>query len=81
MKKQTEWLRVVLFGKLAEVAGEFLRKGSQIYIEGQLVTGKWQDKHSQERYSTEVMVNVNSSMQIPGSRQQSGSSSSHSRDS
>ncbi|ECJ2263241.1 single-stranded DNA-binding protein [Salmonella enterica subsp. salamae] len=76
MKEQTEWHRVVLFGKLAEVAGEYLRKGSQVYIEGQLRTRKWQDQHDQDRYSTEVVVNVNGSMQMLGNRQQSGSSSS-----
>lgn len=74
MKEQTEWHRVVLFGKLAEVASEYLRKGSQVYIEGQLRTRKWQDQHGQDRYSTEVVVNVNGSMQMLGSRQQSGSS-------
>jgi single-strand DNA-binding protein len=76
MKEQTEWHRVVLFGKLAEVASEYLRKGSQVYIEGQLRTRKWQDQQGQDRYSTEVVVNVNGSMQMLGSRQQSGSSSS-----
>lgn len=74
MKEQTEWHRVVLFGKLAEVASEYLRKGSQVYIEGQLRTRKWQDQHGQDRYSTEVVVNVNGSMQMLGSRQPSGSS-------
>ncbi|HCI9483987.1 single-stranded DNA-binding protein [Raoultella ornithinolytica] len=76
MKEQTEWHRVVLFGKLAEVAGENLRKGLQVYIEGQLRTRKWQDQHGQDRYSTEVVVNVNGSMQMLGSRQQSGRPSS-----
>lgn len=76
MKEQTEWHRVVLFGKLAEVASEYLRKGSQVYIEGQLRTRKWQDQHGQDRYSTEVVVNVGGTMQMLGSRQQSGSSSS-----
>lgn len=76
MKEQTEWHRVVLFGKLAEVASEYLRKGSQVYIEGQLRTRKWQVQHGQDRYSTEVVVNVNGSMQMLGNRQQSGSSSS-----
>ena len=58
MKEQTEWHRVVLFGKLAEVAGEYLRKGSQVYIEGQLRTRKWTDQSGQEKYTTEVVVNV-----------------------
>ena len=58
MKEQTEWHRVVLFGKLAEVAGEYLRKGSQVYIEGQLRTRKWTDQSGQDKYTTEVVVNV-----------------------
>lgn len=57
-KEVTEWHRVVLFGKLAEVAGEYLRKGSQVYIEGQLRTRKWQGADGQDRYTTEVVVNV-----------------------
>jgi single-strand DNA-binding protein len=76
MKEQTEWHRVVLFGKLADVAREYLCKGAQVYIEGQLRTRKWQDQHGQDRYSTEVVVNVNGSMQMLGSRQQPGGSSS-----
>lgn len=76
MKEHTEWHRVVLYGKLAEVAGEYLRKGSQIYIEGQLRTRKWQDQNGQERYSTEVVVGVHGAMQMLGGRQQSGGSSS-----
>ncbi|MBK5016625.1 single-stranded DNA-binding protein [Pantoea sp. S62] len=66
----TEWHRVVLFGKLAEVAGEYLRKGSQIYIEGQLRTRKWQDQSGQDKYSTEVVVNVGGTMQMLGGRTQ-----------
>ncbi|AFJ47300.1 single-stranded DNA-binding protein [Shimwellia blattae] len=69
VKEQTEWTRVVLFGKLAEVAGEYLRKGSQVYIEGQLRTRKWQDQSGQERYTTEVVVNVGGTMQMLGGRQ------------
>jgi single-strand DNA-binding protein len=68
MKEQTEWHRVVLFGKLAEVAGEYLRKGSQVYIEGQLRTRKWQDQSGQERYTTEIVVNVGGTMQMLGGR-------------
>jgi len=68
----TEWHRVVLFGKLAEVAGEYLKKGSQVYIEGQLRTRKWQDQGGQERYTTEVVVNVGGTMQMLGGRQQGG---------
>jgi len=72
-KEMTEWHRVVLFGKLAEVAGEYLRKGSQVYIEGQLRTRKWQDQSGQEKYTTEVVVNVGCTMQMLGGRQQGAS--------
>ena len=72
MKEQTEWHRVVLFGKLAEVAGEYLRKGSQVYIEGQLRTRKWTDQSGQEKYTTEVVVNVGGTMQMLGGRQGGG---------
>jgi single-strand DNA-binding protein len=74
MKEQTEWHRVVLFGKLAEVAGEYLRKGSQVYIEGQLRTRKWTDQSGQEKYTTEVVVNVGGTMQMLGGRQGGGGS-------
>ncbi|WP_258575713.1 single-stranded DNA-binding protein, partial [Candidatus Pantoea persica] len=67
-KEVTEWHRVVLFGKLAEVAGEYLHKGSQVYIEGQLRTRKWQDQGGQDRYTTEVVVNVGGTMQMLGGR-------------
>ncbi|WP_343552340.1 single-stranded DNA-binding protein SSB1 [Pantoea sp.] len=69
-KEITEWHRVVLFGKLAEVAGEYLKKGSQVYIEGQLRTRKWTDQSGQEKYTTEVVVNVGGTMQMLGGRQQ-----------
>ena len=72
MKEQTEWHRVVLFGKLAEVASEYLRKGSQVYIEGQLRTRKWTDQSGQDRYTTEVVVNVGGTMQMLGGRQGGG---------
>ncbi len=71
-KEITEWHRVVLFGKLAEVAGEYLRKGSQVYIEGQLRTRKWQDQSGQDKYTTEVVVNVGGTMRMLGGRQQGG---------
>lgn len=71
MKEKTEWHRVVIFGKLAEIAGEYLRKGSQVYIEGQLQTRKWQDQSGQDRYSTEVVVNIGGSMQMLGGRRDS----------
>lgn len=71
-KEQTEWHRVVLFGKLAEVAGEYLRKGSQVYIEGKLRTRKWQDQSGQDKYTTEVVVNVGGVMQMLGGKQEAG---------
>lgn len=71
-KEKTEWHRVVLFGKLAEVAGEYLRKGSQVYIEGALQTRKWTDQAGVEKYTTEVVVNVGGTMQMLGGRAQGG---------
>jgi len=68
-KEKTEWHRVVLFGKLAEVAGEYLRKGSQVYIEGKLATRKWTDQAGVEKYTTEIHVNVGGVMQMLGGRQ------------
>jgi single-strand DNA-binding protein len=56
-QERTEWHRVAFFGRLAEVAGEYLRKGSQVYIEGSLRTRKWQDKEGKDRYSTEIVGN------------------------
>ncbi len=64
-QERTEWHRVALFGRLAEIAGEYLRKGSQVYIEGSLRTRKWQDKQGNERYSTEIVAN---DMQMLGGR-------------
>jgi single-strand DNA-binding protein len=71
-KEKTEWHRVVLFGKLAEVAAEYLRKGSQVYIEGALQTRKWTDQAGVEKYTTEVVVNVGGTMQMLGGRQGGG---------
>jgi single-strand DNA-binding protein len=56
-QERTEWHRVVFFGRLAEIVGEYLRKGSQIYVEGRLQTRKWQDKEGQDRYTTEIVAN------------------------
>ncbi|CAL4325878.1 Single-stranded DNA-binding protein [Buchnera aphidicola (Protaphis terricola)] len=67
-KEKTEWHRVVLFGKLAEIAGEYLHKGSQVYIEGSLQTRRWQDQNGFERYTTEVIVNIGGTMQMLGNR-------------
>ncbi|MEZ5459356.1 MAG: single-stranded DNA-binding protein [Steroidobacteraceae bacterium] len=64
-KEQTEWHTVAMFGRLAEIAGEYLRKGSQVYIEGRLRTRKWQDKNGNDRYSTEIVAN---DMQMLGGR-------------
>lgn len=63
----------MIFGKLAEIAGEYLRKGSQVYIEGQLRTRKWQGQDGQDRYTTEVVVSVNGTMQMLGGRSQTSS--------
>ncbi len=54
---KTEWHRVVLFGRLGEISGEYLRKGSQVYLEGRLQTRKWQDQNGQDRYSTDIVCN------------------------
>lgn len=72
-KEQTEWHRVVLSGKLAEVAGEYLRKGSEVYLEGKLRTRKWTDQSGVEKYTTEVLVGVGGTMQMLGGRQEGGS--------
>lgn len=56
MVKQTIWIRLVMFGRLAEIAGEYLKKGSQVYVSGKQVTRKWQDKEGNDRYTTEVQV-------------------------
>lgn len=66
-QERTEWHRVVLFGKVAEIAGEYLRKGSQCYIEGRLQTREW-EKDGVKRYTTEIVVDMNGSMQLLGSR-------------
>lgn len=64
-KEETEWHRVSFFGKLAEIVGEYLKKGSPVYVEGRIKTRKWQDKDGQDRYSTEVVADR---MQMLGSR-------------
>jgi single-strand DNA-binding protein len=65
MQEKTEWHRVAFFGKLAEIAGEYLKKGSQVYVEGRLQTRKWQDKDGADKYTTEIVANQ---MQMLGSR-------------
>lgn len=68
-KEQTEWHRVVIFGKLAEVAGEYLRKGSQVYVEGKLRTRKWTDQSGVEKYTTEIVLHpMNGVMQMIGGK-------------
>jgi single-strand DNA-binding protein len=76
-QKRTEWHRIVLFGRAAEVAGEYLRKGSMAYVEGRLQTRKWTDKEGQERYTTEI---VGDRLQLVGEKsdsQESASQTSH----
>ncbi|HAF2546763.1 TPA: single-stranded DNA-binding protein SSB2 [Salmonella enterica] len=68
IREHTEWHRVVVFGKLAEIASEYLRKGAQVYIEGQLRTRKWTDQSGQDKYTTEVIVGQNGTMQMLGRR-------------
>src|SRR4051812_22410605 len=68
-QEKTEWHRVAFFGKLAEIAGEYLKKGSQVYVEGRLQTRKWQDKDGVDKYTTEIVANA---MQMLGSRQGMG---------
>src|SRR5690606_19956789 len=74
LQERTEWHRVVLFGKVAEIAAEYLRKGSQCYIEGRLQTRKWQDQQGQHRYATEVVVDLQGTMQLLGGRGTGGDS-------
>ena len=68
-KEETEWHRVVFRAKLAEIAGEYLKKGSQVYVEGRLRTRKWQDKDGQDKYTTEI---IGERMQMLGARAGSG---------
>ncbi|SFR84882.1 single-strand binding protein [Marinobacter daqiaonensis] len=72
---KTEWHRIVMFGKIAEVAGQYLRKGSKVYIEGKLQTRKWQGQDGQDRYTTEVVVDINGQMQMLDSRGEGGGAS------
>lgn len=68
-RDKTEWHRIVVFGKLAEITGEYIKKGTLVYIEGQLQTRKWQDQSGQDRYTTEVVINpIGGTLQILGSR-------------
>ena len=78
-RDRTEWHRVVVFGKLAEIAGEYIKKGTQVYLEGQLQTRKWQDQSGQDRYTTEVVINpIGGALQILGSRENGADDRGHS---
>jgi single-strand DNA-binding protein len=72
-QERTEWHRIAMFGRLAEIAGEYLRKGSQVYLEGKLQTRKWQDKEGKDRYTTEIVAHE---MQMLGKRESGGAASS-----
>lgn len=72
LQERTEWHRVVLYGRLGEIAGEYLRKGSQVFIEGRIQTRKWQGQDGQDRYTTEIVANE---MQMLGSGRSEGGSS------
>ena len=75
-QERTEWHRVSLFGKLAEIAGQYLDKGSKVYVEGKLQTRKWQDNNGQDRYTTEVVVSgFNGTLQMLDRRDDASSSS------
>jgi single-strand DNA-binding protein len=72
MVPKTEWHKIVMFGKVAEVAGQYLRKGSKIYVEGKLQTRKWTNKEGQDVYTTEVVVDISGQMQMLDSRNDGG---------
>jgi single-strand DNA-binding protein len=74
MQERTEWHRVVLFGKLAEIAAEYVRKGSKVYIEGRLQTRKWQDKEGRDNYTTEIVANDMQMLDSRGGGAPSGTS-------
>ena len=71
-QERTEWHRVVFFNRLAEIAGEYLRKGSKVYVEGGLRTRKWQDKEGQDRYTTEIVGNEMQMLDSRGAGQGGG---------
>jgi len=76
-QEHTEWHRIAFFGKLAEIAGEYLKKGSPVYVEGRIRTRKWQDKEGQDKYSTEIVADR---MQLLGSRGGGGAGETVSRE-
>ena len=77
-KEETEWHRVVFYNRLAEIAGEYLKKGRSVYVEGRLKTRKWQDKEGQDRWTTEIVADQ---MQMLGSREGGGEGGGYPRDS
>ncbi|PXF32651.1 single-stranded DNA-binding protein [Pokkaliibacter plantistimulans] len=72
VQERTEWHRVVFFARLAEVVGQYARKGSKLYVEGKLQTRKWQDQSGQDRYTTEIVVDMRGSMQLLDNRPDNG---------
>lgn len=72
MQERTEWHNVVFFGKIAEIVKQYLHKGSKVYVEGRLRTRKWQGQDGQDRYTTEVVVDMNGTMQMLDTRQGGG---------
>ncbi|QFI16971.1 single-stranded DNA-binding protein [Klebsiella aerogenes] len=80
-KEQTEWHRVVISGKLAEIAGEYLRKGSEVYLEGKLRTRKWTDHNGVDKYTTEIQIGINGTMQMLGGKQVGNEQNSSTRNS
>lgn len=80
-QERTEWHNVVFFNRLAEIAGEYLKKGSKVYVEGSLRTRKWQDKNGQDRYTTEIVANEMQMLDSRGGSGYQGADSYQSRDS
>lgn len=80
-KEQTEWHRVVISGKLAEIAGEYLSKGSEVYLEGKLRTRKWTDHNGVDKYTTEIQIGINGTMQMLGGKQVGNEQNSSTRNS
>lgn len=71
-RERTQWHRIVVYNKLAEIAGEYLKKGMQVYLEGRLQVRKWTDSIGAERHSTEVVIDINGTLQMLGSRHDAG---------
>lgn len=71
-RERTQWHRIVVYNKLAEIAGEYLKKGMQVYLEGRLQVRKWTDSIGAERYSTEVVIDINGTLQMLSSRHDAG---------